>query len=78
MIIVSQDKTEIINFNNIINIQIVDCDGDFVLAATALVGIEDVYRELGYYKTEEKAKEVLKLICHFYNQNARLFEMPKE
>ena len=28
MIIVSQDKTEIINFDNVININITDCEGD--------------------------------------------------
>lgn len=59
MLIVSQDKDEIVNFNNIINIQMTDCDGDYVISAIALVGVDDFYRELGYYKTEKRAKEVL-------------------
>lgn len=59
MLITSQNKDEIVNFNNVVNIQITDCDGDYVISAIALVGIEDFYRELGYYKTEERAKEIL-------------------
>lgn len=89
MIIVSQNKDEIVNFDNIINIMITNCDGDFVISAVALVGVDDVYRELGYYKTEEKAKEVLQEIVNKYkqwnkdNNNSvtvipKVYEMPKE
>lgn len=89
MIIFSQNKDEIVNFDNIINIMITDCDGDFVISAVALVGIDDVYRELGYYKTEERAKEVLNEIVNKYrqwnkdNNNSvtvipKVYEMPKE
>lgn len=89
MIIFSQNKDEIVNFDNIINIMITDCDGDFVISAVALVGIDDVYRELGYYKTEERAKEILQEIISKYRQwnkdanNAvtiipKVYEMPKE
>lgn len=89
MIIFSQNKDEIVNFDNIINIMITDCDGDFVISAVALVGVDDVYRELGYYKTEEKAKEVLQEIVNKYrqwnkdNNNSvtvipKVYEMPKE
>lgn len=63
MLITSQNKDEIVNFNNVISIQITDCDGDYVISAIALVGIEDFYRELGYYKTEERAQEVLQEIA---------------
>ena len=92
MIIVSQNKDEIVNFDNIINIMITDCDGDFVISAVALVGIDDIYRELGYYKTEERAKEVLQEIIQSYREyrtaevdgytnvleETAVFEMPKE
>lgn len=90
MIIVSQNKDEIVNFDNIINIMITDCDGDFVISAIALVGVDDVYRELGYYATERRAKEILKEITQKYihipykkygndyiKQN-QVYEMPKE
>ena len=90
MLIVSQDKDEIVNFNNIINIQMTDCDGDYVISAIALVGVDDFYRELGYYKTEKRAKEVLQeIIIRYKNwenlkagQPTRLclpvYEMPRE
>lgn len=90
MIIVSQNKDEIVNFDNITNIMITDCDGDFVISAVALVGVDDVYRELGYYTTERRAKEILKEITQKYihiqykkygndyiKQN-QVYEMPKE
>lgn len=89
MLIVNQDKNEIVNFNNVIDIQITDCDGDYVISAIALVGVEDFYRELGYYQTEKRAKEVLQEIISKYKQwnkdanNAvtiipKVYEMPKE
>lgn len=89
MIIFSQNKDEIVNFDNVINIMITDCDGDYVISAVALVGIDDVYRELGYYKTEDRAKEVLREIIDKYRQwnkdsnNAvtiipKVYEMPRE
>lgn len=90
MIIVNQYKDEIVNFDNVVNIQITDCDGDYVISAIALVGVDDFYRELGYYKTEERAKEVLQEITVRYKnlENMRvgqpsglclpIYEMPKE
>lgn len=89
MIIFSQNKDEIVNFDNVINIMITDCDGDYVISVVALVGIDDVYRELGYYKTEDRAKEVLREIIDKYRQwnkdsnNAvtiipKVYEMPRE
>ena len=62
MIIVSQDKSEIINFNNIENIWICsDEEGIFTIEATA-----DTNTSLGEYKTEERAKEVLQEIIENY------------
>lgn len=63
MIIVSQDKNEILNFNNIMNIQVTNCEEDgYLISAGFIVGRDDNYRDLGYYKTEERAKEVLQEI----------------
>lgn len=68
MIILSQDKTEIINFDNIMNISISDCEKEgFLVAAGFIVGRDDNYRDLGYYKTEERAKEVLQEIIKKYD-----------
>ncbi len=60
MIIVSQNKTEIINFDNVMNIEMTDCKEEgYLIAAGFIVGRDDNYRELGYYKTEERAREIL-------------------
>ncbi len=60
MIIVSQNKTEIINFDNVMNIEMTDCEEDgYLIAAGFIVGRDDNYRELGYYKTKERAREIL-------------------
>lgn len=68
MIIVSQDKTEIINFDNVINISIADCEEDgYLISAGFIVGRDDNYRDLGYYKSEERAKEVLQEIVREYS-----------
>lgn len=69
MIIINQDKTEIINFDNVININIADCGKDgHLISAGFIVGTDDNYRDLGYYKTEERAKEVLQGIINAYEK----------
>lgn len=95
MIIVSQDKKEITNFDNMMAINILDCEEDgFLLSATFLIGIDDIYRELGYYKTEKRAQEVLQEIVGLYRRcqqvigerggvanfiyPPKVYEMPKE
>ena len=62
MIIVSQDKQELVNVNKIENIWInVDCEGRFTIEATA-----NTNTTLGHYGTEERAKEVLQEIITRY------------
>lgn len=90
MIIVSQDKKRIINFNNIMSIDIIDAEKDgWLISAAFLIGIDDIYRELGYYKTEKRAQEVLQEIVSKYRQYnldnnkaitilPKVYEMPKE
>ena len=95
MIIVSQDKKEITNFDNMMAINILDYEEDgFLLSAAFLIGIDDIYRELGYYKTEKRAQEVLQEIVGLYKRcqqvigerggvanfiyPPKVYEMPKE
>ena len=63
MIIVSQDKKQIINFETIdfIDIMPID-DGRFEIDAN----FAHYITELGYYETEERAKEVLQEISEQY------------
>lgn len=91
MIIVSQDKEEIVNFDTINSLWICpDSEGRFTIEATA-----DTNATLGYYKTEERAKEVLQEIIKTIIEDKKLeqgeelfgfslipkntyYEMPKE
>lgn len=58
MIIVSQEKDEIVNFDKIESIWIsTDGEGRFTIEATA-----DTNSTLGRYETEERAKEILEEI----------------
>lgn len=61
MIIVSQDKEKIINFDNMTQVYItLDKGDDDVCIRTETV--DSLYEDLGYYKTGERAKEVLQEI----------------
>ena len=63
MLILSQDKKSIYNFNNIISIQIEEGYNGFKLI---VYGAITDYTSLGKYKTEERAKEVLEeIICKY-------------
>ena len=86
MIIVSQDKTEIVNFNNIESVWISKEEEEiFSIEATA-----DTNASLGEYATKERAKEVLGEIIKTYTcwENFKhgiaegigtpKYEMPKE
>ena len=76
MIIVSQDKEEIINFDNMTRVYITfDEDDDYVCIRTETV--DSLYEDLGYYKTEERAKEVLQEIISKYKTtlyNSKTYE----
>ena len=75
MIIVSQDKKEIIIFHNFIAIWIEDVNNvdnlvDWGIKAHSVNGNDFIYI-LGRYKTEERAKEVLQEIIEFYEISKR-------
>ena len=77
MIIVNQDRTELVNFDNIMCINITNCEEDgYLLSAGFIVGRDDNYRELGYYKTEERAKNVLEEITIAYG-NTEMIKIPE-
>lgn len=66
MLILSQDKKTIHNFNNIISIQIEEGYNGFNLKIYSAI---NDYTPLGKYKTEERAKEVLQDIIETYKEN---------
>lgn len=89
MVIVSQDKKVITNFDNTLGIQIeeniINADGE------KDYGIETITEKrtcgIGIYATEERAKEVLQEIVELYRNQVNkyhytnvnnVYEMPKE
>lgn len=92
MIIVSQDKRKIVNFDNIYYIDYYKIDETYEIDANIDKDKDSI--SLGYYKTEERAKEVLQEIMKryleikcFYNSKSevmqaieqpKVYEMPKE
>jgi hypothetical protein len=81
MIIVSQDRDLIINFDNVTVIGIAQNNSKEIDSIT--VDKEEQY--LGEYKTEERAKEVLAEITEFWKNGAMsdykgfiCYEMPKD
>lgn len=78
MIIVSQDKKTIVNFNAIETIQI---DDNVLDKTEAEFEIYTNGEALGYYKTEERAKEILQEIIDFYICNEiknKVYRMPQK
>ena len=76
MIIVSQDREEIVNFDKVESIWICsDEEGSFTIEVTA-----DTNNTLGYYKTKEKAKEVLQEIIRYYATGniGQVYKMPED
>ena len=84
MIIVSQNKAEIVNFNNIGKIYIDYSNGNYKVICTDIQGC--FLTSLAEYKTEERAKEVLQEIIDNYKfnhweavgQKNSVFKMPGE
>lgn len=80
MIIVSQDKNNIVNFDNVVSVGIIDFDINdkncFQRITAETLGTS-VF--LGDYKTEERAKEVLREIKGNWEIRRDLaYYMPKE
>lgn len=91
MIIVSQDKTKIVNFDNLIQIYITQ-DEEETANFIRYESVDSLYEDLGEYKTEERAKEVLAEIIKSYRdyrtaecdgytnvlQETAVFDIPEE
>lgn len=82
MIIVSQDKEKIVNFDNLTQVYITQDEEEtayFIRYET----VDSLYDDLGKYETEERAKEVLQEITEFWRIGAMIdckgficYEMP--
>ena len=90
MIIVSQDKADIINFDNVKGISVKE--NNIIAIGQFTVQEESGAYILGKYKTEERAKEVLQNLIQSYREyrtaevdgytnvleETAVYEMPKE
>ena len=77
MIIVSQDKTKIVNFDNLIQIYIIQ-DEEETANFIRYESVDSLYEDLGEYKTEERAKEVLQEIVNTYVRECKTYIIPKD
>ena len=75
MIIISQNEETIVNFDNVTSIGMIGFTDYISIKAK----FQDMYIELGIYKNEARAKEVLKALMQIYPLNNNgVFTMPKE
>ena len=77
MIIVSQDKEKIVNFDNLTQVYITQDEEEtayFIRYET----VDSLYEDLGEYDTEERAEEILRDIAHWYEIEAKVYRMPEE
>lgn len=92
MIIVSQDKKRIVNFDNLTQVYITNCQEDNTGYFIRFETVDSLYEDLGDYATEERAKEVLQEIIKEYRdyrtaecdgytnvlQETAVYEMPEK
>ena len=90
MLIVNQDRDKIVNFGNLTQVYITQ-DEEKIAYFIRFETVDSLYDDLGEYKTEERAKEVLQEIVSkykttLYNSKTnetvvnvpKVYEMPKE
>ena len=90
MLIVNQDRDKIVNFGNLTQVYITQ-DEEKIACFIRFETVDSLYDDLGEYKTEERAKEVLQEIISkykttLYNSKTnetvvnipKVYEMPTE
>ena len=90
MLIVNQDRDKIVNFGNLTQVYITQ-DEEKIAYFIRFETVDSLYDDLGEYKTEERAKEVLQEIVSkykttLYNSKTnetvvnvpKVYEMPTE
>ena len=92
MLILSQDKKRIVNFDNLTQVYITHCEEDNTGYFIRFETVDSLYEDLGEYATEERAKEVLQEIIKAYRdyrtaecdgytnvlQETAVYEMPEK
>ena len=75
MLIVSQWNNTIINLDNT---GIIEIDEYHQRPFQINIYVNDVWREIGQYATQERTKAVLQEIVRAYNSEAKCYYMPEE
>ena len=83
MIIVTQDKKEIVNFNTVVNIRVEECrsgpeDIDVNYRLFVRTIDHSLYGSIGNYSTEERAKEVLEKMINAIGLGMYKYDMPQK
>lgn len=78
MIIVSQKKTGIINFENIETLYLLRKKDKYETKSIEINARGNYDYTLGEYATEERAKEVLQEIINTYVRECKTYQMQKE
>ncbi|MGN1269372.1 MAG: hypothetical protein ACI4UU_00660 [Clostridia bacterium] len=78
MIIVSQDKTSLVNYDNISCIEIYPPSDDTQNYEINAEKVNGELIELGIYETEERVKEVLQEITNTYVRECKTYQMPED
>lgn len=85
MITVSQDKSVVVNFNNVEAIEIGNVEENQHKGTIYVRLLSDYFYKIGEYSTEERAKEVLAEITGFWKNGAMsdykgfiCYEMPED
>ena len=86
MIIVSQDKTVMVNFDNVDHIELKKLPINEIGYAIGIETSESYFNRFAIYDTEERAKEVLQEIidmykfnrCEAVGQKNAVYRMPKD
>lgn len=65
MLIVNQDRDKIVNFGNLTQVYITQ-DEEKIACFIRFETVDSLYDDLGEYKTEERAKEVLQEIIEIH------------
>lgn len=66
MLIVNQDRDKIVNFGNLTQVYITQDEEKIACFIIRFETVDSLYDDLGEYKTEERAKEVLQEIISKY------------
>ena len=74
MIIITQDNEVIVNFDNVGIIEKDEYHRPFQIN----IYVNDVWREIGQYATQERVKAVLQEIVQAYITDEKCYYMPKE